>query len=296
MSNAQSFEFLKSHIVNDVRALLRLQSAGKPSAGADVLPPSRTGNLNDPLEADLYSILEQGGLELVQLAVAEAVDRNGKLRPAQALAILEEICSFLSMLWLNTGTPSQTLLLGAVLGRSSETDRLRQTLFNEIDRLRRQYKNDAKSEVRRDSNVDLDEQQHRDDRVKPPSVSPGVVRGSVDSSTRNTLTANQGNSFSKRDDAAGSGLRGAGAKVKPGPRRDPDKARRVLDIVKQVAGEADWKGKLTEVCEALDSAKIPFPKTWRRRDPVLHSWAYAADSEPALAKHAIEYQVRIAGN
>jgi hypothetical protein len=87
----------------------------------------------------------------------------------------------------------------------------------------------------------------------------------------------------------------ASSKGRPGPKRDLDTARRVLEIVNTVAGGGDWKTKLYAVCDALDEAEIPCPKTWCKRDPPILKWADATKStERDLAKKATAHWLKIA--
>ncbi len=72
-----------------------------------------------------------------------------------------------------------------------------------------------------------------------------------------------------------------------GPKTDLDTALRVQEIVLRLSNGESWKDKLPEICEALDGAKIRFPKGWPDRG--LDSWADAAASEPELAKKAIAH-------
>jgi hypothetical protein len=82
------------------------------------------------------------------------------------------------------------------------------------------------------------------------------------------------------------------AREKPGPKTDREASSRVLEIVTRVAGSDPWKTKLDDICDALDEARIPRPKTWVNRKPPLRSWADAAMEEPELAKKAIAYQLK----
>jgi hypothetical protein len=85
---------------------------------------------------------------------------------------------------------------------------------------------------------------------------------------------------------------GPSKRNRPGPKRDRDVARKVSEIVKQVAGGRDWKLKLLDICATLDEAQIPIPKTWRRRNPKVSDWTDAAVAEPELAKKAIGYRLK----
>jgi hypothetical protein len=54
-----------------VRAVVRLYSPMEFPIFGDHFGPPRTGDTADPFEADLYSVLEKGGLEIVRFAAAE---------------------------------------------------------------------------------------------------------------------------------------------------------------------------------------------------------------------------------
>ena len=78
---------------------------------------------------------------------------------------------------------------------------------------------------------------------------------------------------------------------KRGPKPDHKGAARVAEIVTHVAPDGNWRGKLDEVCEALDEATIPFPPKWRR-DRQCRCWADCL--ERPIAIKAIEYRLKIA--
>jgi hypothetical protein len=95
--------------------------------------PYRTGNLTDPFESELYSVLQRGGLEYVRVAAAETADQetDGTLGPAQTLAIAQEAYSFLEHLWLNTGCMSAAIISGYCtdLGATLPISPLRKLLY-----------------------------------------------------------------------------------------------------------------------------------------------------------------------
>jgi hypothetical protein len=70
----------------------------------------------------------------------------------------------------------------------------------------------------------------------------------------------------------------------------------VKDIVAKIARGKRLRANLDKICEKLDEAKIPCPKTWAKREPPLLEWADAAATEPDLAKKAIEHRLKIAQN
>ncbi len=79
---------------------------------------------------------------------------------------------------------------------------------------------------------------------------------------------------------------------KPGPQPNLKLALRVLGIVERIAGVGPWKDRLDEICDALDEAHIPTPKTWKKRE--IETWADAAALERELAKKAIEHHLELA--
>jgi hypothetical protein len=78
---------------------------------------------------------------------------------------------------------------------------------------------------------------------------------------------------------------------KRGPKPDHETALRLAEIVARVAPDGEWRGKLDDVCEALDEAKIPFPAKWRR-DRQWRCWADYLE-KPIVIK-AIEYRLEMA--
>jgi hypothetical protein len=81
-------------------------------------------------------------------------------------------------------------------------------------------------------------------------------------------------------------------KPKPGPKRNVADARKVFEAVGRVAGGKLSKETLSDICEALDVAKVPPPKTWRKRQPTIRTWADAGDDEPELAYKAIQHHLK----
>jgi hypothetical protein len=87
-----------------------------------------------------------------------------------------------------------------------------------------------------------------------------------------------------------------GSKRTPGPNRDIDTAKRVFEIVETITGDSRrWRGKLDDICDALDSAKVPCPSTWMPKQGI-NTWCRAAISQPALAIRAIEARLNNARN
>jgi hypothetical protein len=87
-----NLESLKARIKAEVYALIKLHFPEKRSPLDALFVPPRTANLSDPFEADFYRTLEQGGLEMVQLAADERTKREGHrtLSPGQAALRLQE--------------------------------------------------------------------------------------------------------------------------------------------------------------------------------------------------------------
>ncbi len=79
---------------------------------------------------------------------------------------------------------------------------------------------------------------------------------------------------------------------KRGPKPDDKGAALVAEIVAQVAPDGDWRSKVDDICEALDVARVPFPRRWWRRDRSCSGWADY--DERANAVKAIEYRLEIA--
>ena len=77
-------------------------------------------------------------------------------------------------------------------------------------------------------------------------------------------------------------------KRKRGPRPDHETALRVAEIVARVAPDGEWRGRLDDVCEALDDEKIPIPARWR------NSRCWADYPEKPLLVKAVEYRLQIA--
>jgi hypothetical protein len=78
---------------------------------------------------------------------------------------------------------------------------------------------------------------------------------------------------------------------KRGPKTDYKVAARVAEIVARVAPDGEWRGKLDDVCEALDEEGIPFPAKWRK-DRQCRCWADCL--EKAIAIKVIEYRLKTA--
>jgi hypothetical protein len=58
------------------------------------------------------------------------------------------------------------------------------------------------------------------------------------------------------------------------------------------APDNDWRSKVDDICELLDDAQIPCPKTWCKKDRNCRRWADCLD-RPLIIK-AIEYRLEIA--
>lgn len=82
------------------------------------------------------------------------------------------------------------------------------------------------------------------------------------------------------------------ARIKPGPKRDLETARKVANLVSTLAPGQRWQDKLDEILEGLDEAQIPRPKGWPNRDHPLRSWSDATvGSDRELAKKAIAHHL-----
>jgi hypothetical protein len=79
-----------------------------------------------------------------------------------------------------------------------------------------------------------------------------------------------------------------------GPKPDYENPPFVAEIVARVAPDGDLHAHLNAICEALDNAEIPFPKTWPRRESHLKSWQDGALLEPPVAKRAIKDRLKVA--
>jgi hypothetical protein len=117
MDQPSSLEWHKARLAADVRALFDLQFPEGTSEHVKLLGPNRTGEIGHPFERDLYSLLEQDSRKLVQIAVRQAIERDGRLRPAQAVSIPKETYSFLENLWPTTGNLPVDVLIAARMVR-----------------------------------------------------------------------------------------------------------------------------------------------------------------------------------
>ena len=129
MAKPKTIESLKAGIDDDIKALITEQRSTLTweQQMMWVSPPPRTFNLNDPFEANLFSVLERGARDLTESASAEAVWQGGDevLRPSKRSAITEPIHSFLADRWLNTGVDLLQGFPGARLRVEPTLSRLR---------------------------------------------------------------------------------------------------------------------------------------------------------------------------
>jgi hypothetical protein len=96
MAESDNCDSVKAQIWANVRALVRLHSPQPLLPG-----PFRTGNLSDPVEKELYSVLEQGGHALVHcLARQAAKQTGGSMIPVE---LLQPAFAFVSEIWVNAG-------------------------------------------------------------------------------------------------------------------------------------------------------------------------------------------------
>lgn len=83
-----------------------------------------------------------------------------------------------------------------------------------------------------------------------------------------------------------------GRKGRRGPKADYGLALSVAEVVAKAAPAGDWrsKSKLDSVCEALDSAEIPIPSTWRKEKSCRY-WADKTPDRETVIK-VIEYRLK----
>lgn len=96
----------------------------------------------------------------------------------------------------------------------------------------------------------------------------------------------------ERDGSAAAPSKSKDRGRKRGPKPDHAGAMRVAEIVARGAPDNDWRSKVDDICELLDDAQIPCPKTWRKKDRNCRRWADCLD-RPLIIK-AIEYRLEIA--
>lgn len=85
-------------------------------------------------------------------------------------------------------------------------------------------------------------------------------------------------------------------RTRPGPKPNLQRSRQVKAIVWEICEGKGLRKNLDTICEALDEAGVPFPKTWKTRDLPIRSWADAAALEPDLPKKVIEHHLEVAQN
>jgi hypothetical protein len=78
---------------------------------------------------------------------------------------------------------------------------------------------------------------------------------------------------------------------KRGPRPNYETAIKVAEVVRGIAGDGGWPAKLDEICDALDEAKIPRPKTWKKRGH--QDWDDALSGERSLVVKAITHHLKL---
>lgn len=87
-------------------------------------------------------------------------------------------------------------------------------------------------------------------------------------------------------------LPSAAQRPKTGPKRDFESARRVAEIVAEMAPDGDWRSKYFDVLEALDEGGVPVPPRWRKRSQDRPAWASWADCDDrAVGMKAIQYRL-----
>jgi hypothetical protein len=77
-----------------------------------------------------------------------------------------------------------------------------------------------------------------------------------------------------------------------GPKRGYDTALRVAEVIAGVAPGGNWRAKLEDVCDSLDEAKIPRPKTWKAKG--YGAWFDCWGGERSLVVKAIEHHLELA--
>jgi hypothetical protein len=82
---------------------------------------------------------------------------------------------------------------------------------------------------------------------------------------------------------------------KRGPKPDMQNHNKVAEVISGYREAWAHDENLSEVCEQLDSAGVPIPKTWpRRTDGKSRSWARALEHYPYLVVKAIKDRCRMA--
>jgi hypothetical protein len=82
---------------------------------------------------------------------------------------------------------------------------------------------------------------------------------------------------------------------KRGPDPDTENHKQIADIIRRF--EPDWRSldKLEDICEALDNAKLPLPKSWAKWKPRKpHTWMRALQLRQRLVVQALEYRLKMA--
>ncbi len=80
------------------------------------------------------------------------------------------------------------------------------------------------------------------------------------------------------------------SRLRRGPKRDYETARRVEEIVTRVAGGDKWRSKLDDICYELDEASVRRPKTWKARG--YTDWVDAM-RERHLVEKAISHHLKL---
>jgi hypothetical protein len=78
---------------------------------------------------------------------------------------------------------------------------------------------------------------------------------------------------------------------KRGPKPNYGIAELVAELVHRVAGDGSWLAKLDEICDALEEAKVPHPKTWEKRGH--KDWYDALVTERSLVVKAITHHLKL---
>jgi hypothetical protein len=136
MNTVHGAEVLKCQIREEAEALFEMDASPSLRAVVEV-PRQRTGDLSDPTEALLYSLLRRRGPELVRRLAKDVALKNGSglLTATQAIELTKESYSFLCDVWWTAGGFAATALIAASpLGIPGQICSLRQELWHEAIR------------------------------------------------------------------------------------------------------------------------------------------------------------------
>jgi hypothetical protein len=93
------------------------------------------------------------------------------------------------------------------------------------------------------------------------------------------------------------GVLDGSVQTKRGPKPDTESRAKVMAILRGYGSGWTNDDALSDICEQLDAAGVPCPKTWRnRRDGKSHSWVRGFENYPALVRKAIRDRVKSSSN